>query len=168
MARDPDHVPRVGFGYDIHRLMEGRPLFLGCVEIAFPCGLAGHSDGDAAAHAVADALLGAAGLDDIGIHFPPGDPGWAGARGAELLAETRRLLMERGLRPLQVSVTIVAEAPRLAPYRAAMQAATAEALGLDPSAVSFKGRTNEGLDAIGRGEAIAAYAVVLAVAMSAP
>ena len=168
MVRDPDRVPRVGFGYDIHRLMEGRPLCLGCVEIAFSRGLAGHSDGDAAAHAVADALLGAAGLEDIGVHFPPGDPRWAGARGVELLTETRRLLAQRGLRPLQVSVTIVAEAPRLAPHRAAMEAATAAALGLDPAAVSFKGRTNEGLDAIGRGEAIAAYAVVLAVALSAP
>jgi 2-C-methyl-D-erythritol 2,4-cyclodiphosphate synthase len=168
MAHDPETFPRVGFGYDIHRLMEGRPLFLGCVEISFPCGLAGHSDGDAAAHAVADALLGAAGLGDLGTHFPPGDPRWAGARGADLLSETRRLLAAQGLRPLQVSATIVAEAPRIAPYREAMQAATAAALGLDPAAVSFKGRTNEGLDAIGRGEAIAAYAVVLAVAMNAP
>ena len=168
MDHDPDSVPRVGFGYDIHRLVEGRQLFLGCVEIPFPRGLAGHSDGDAAAHAVADALLGAARLEDIGIHFPPGDPRWAGARGAELLAETRSLLAGRGLCPLQVSVTIVAEAPRLAPYRAAMQTSTAAALGLDPAVVSFKGRTNEGLDAIGRGEAIAAYAVVLVVALSSP
>jgi 2-C-methyl-D-erythritol 2,4-cyclodiphosphate synthase len=167
MDRDPDTVPRVGFGYDIHRLVAGRALFLGCVEIPFPRGLAGHSDGDAAAHAVADALLGAAGLGDIGIHFPPGDPRWAGVRGAVLLGETRVLLAARGLRPLQVDVTIVAEAPRLAPYREAMQAATAVALGLDPTFISFKGRTNEGFDAIGQGEAIAAYAVALAVMTAA-
>jgi 2-C-methyl-D-erythritol 2,4-cyclodiphosphate synthase len=168
MARGPEAFPRVGFGYDIHRLEAGRPLYLGCVEIPFPSGLVGHSDGDAAAHAVADALLGAAGLGDIGVHFPPGDPQWAGVHGAALLSETRRLLAEKGLRPLQVSVTIVAEAPRLAPFREAMQAATAMALGLDPAAVSFKGRTNEQLDAIGRGEAIAAYAVVLTAEMRAP
>jgi 2-C-methyl-D-erythritol 2,4-cyclodiphosphate synthase len=168
MAHDPESFPRVGFGYDIHRLVEGRPLFLGCVQIPFPCGLAGHSDGDAAAHAVADALLGAAGLGDIGIHFPPGDPRWAGAAGADLLGQTRRLLAQRRWRPLQVAVTVVAEAPRIAPHRQAMQAATAAALGLDPAAVSFQGRTNEQLDAIGRGEAIAAYAVVLVIAMSVP
>jgi 2-C-methyl-D-erythritol 2,4-cyclodiphosphate synthase len=167
VERDPDTYPRVGFGYDIHRLVAGRPLFLGCVEIPFPLGLVGHSDGDAAAHSVADALLGAAGLGDIGVHFPPGDPQWAGAPGAVLLGETRRLLAERGLRPLQVDVTLVAEAPRLAPHREAMQVATAAALGLRPAAVSFKGRTNEGFDAIGRGEAIAAWAVVLVVAMGA-
>lgn len=167
MERDPDAFPRVGFGYDIHPLLEGRPLFLGCVEIPFPRGLAGHSDGDAAAHSVADALLSAAGLGDIGAHFPAGDPQWAGVRGAVLLSETRRLLAARGLCPLQVDVTVVAEAPRLAPYRDAMRAATSAALGLDPSVVSFKGRTNEGLDAIGRGEAIAAYAVVMVVARGA-
>ncbi len=164
MAPAPESFPRIGFGYDIHRLAEGRPLRLGCVEIPFARGLVGHSDGDAAAHAVADALLGAAGIGDLGIHFPPGDPRWAGAPGAELLAETRRLLDEQGLRPLQVRVTILAEAPRLAPHREAMQAATAAALGLDPAMVSFQGRTNEQLDAIGRGEAIAAYAVVLVIA----
>jgi 2-C-methyl-D-erythritol 2,4-cyclodiphosphate synthase len=168
MAHAPEAFPRVGFGYDIHRLVENRPLRLGCVEISFSRGLAGHSDGDVAAHAIADALLDAAGLGDIGVHFPPGDPRWAGVSGAELLDETRRLLLAKGMRPLQVSVTIVAEAPRLAPLRESMQAATAAALGLDPSGVSFKGRSNEGFDAVGRGEAIAAYAVVLAIATSVP
>ncbi len=154
-------TPRVGFGYDIHRLVEGRRLFLACVEIPFERGLLGHSDGDVGAHAIADALLGAAGLGDIGVNFPDDDPRWKDVSGAKLLAETSRLLRERGLRPLQVDLSIVAEAPRLAPHREAMIGALAAALGLAQAEISIKARTNEGLDAVGRGEAIAAYAVVL-------
>ena len=153
--------PRIGFGYDVHRLVEGRPLWLGCVEIPFERGLLGHSDGDAAAHAVADALLGAAGLGEIGLHFPPGDPRWAGVKGADLLAETRHRLEAKRVRIIQADVTIVTEAPRLAPHRESMREAIGRALGLDARSVSVKGRSNEGLGEIGRGEALAAYAVVL-------
>lgn len=153
--------PRIGFSYDIHRLVAGRPLRLGCVEIPHDRGPLGHSDGDAAAHAVADALLGAAGLGDIGQHFPPGDPRWAGASGDRLLSETRRLLEERGIRIVQADVTIVLEVPRLAPYRMAMAGAIGAALGIDAAAVSVKARSHEGIGEIGRGEALAAYAVVL-------
>jgi len=153
--------PRVGFSYDVHRLVPGRPLRLGCLEIPFEAGALGHSDGDVAAHAVADALLSAAGLGDIGVHFPPGDPEWAGASGTRLLEETRRRLEEEGALVRQVDVTVIAEAPRIAPHRDGMRAAIARALGCDPSDVGIKGRSHEGLGPIGRGEAIAAYAVVL-------
>ena len=154
-------VLRVGFGYDIHRLAPGRHLYLGCLEIPFDRGALGHSDGDVVAHSVADALLSAAGLGDIGLHFPPGDPAWAEAPGALLLEETRRRLEEEGVRPYQIDVTIVAEAPRIAPHRDAMREAVARAVGCDQSVVSIKGRSHEGLGDIGRGEAIAAYAIVL-------
>ena len=152
---------RIGFGYDIHRLVEGRPLWLGGIEIAHDRGLLGHSDGDAAAHAVADALLGAAGLGDIGVNFPNDDPRYRGASGVSLLAETGTRIRAQGYRPTQVDLTIVAEGPKLAPHREAMITALAGALGLPRDAIAIKARTNEGLDAIGRGEAVAAYAVVL-------
>lgn len=152
---------RVGIGFDIHRLEPGRPLFLGCVEIPHDKGLLGHSDGDAAAHALADALLGAAGLDDIGEHFPPGDPEWAGVAGLRILEETRRLLAAHGAAPVQADVTIVAEEPRLADFRSAMRDALARPLGLTAADLSVKARTHEGLGEIGRGEAIAVYAVAL-------
>lgn len=152
---------RVGIGFDIHRLVTGRPLFLGCVEIPHDKGLLGHSDGDAAAHALADALLGAAGLGDIGEHFPPGDPEWAGAAGSRILEETRRLLEAAGVAPVQADLAIVAEEPRLAPYRQAMRESLARPLGLGPADLSVKARTHEGLGEIGRGEAIAVYAVAL-------
>ena len=154
-------TPRIGFGYDIHRLVAGRPMHLACLEIPFDRGPIGHSDGDVAAHAVADALLSAAGLGDIGTHFPPGDPRWAGASGVRILEETRRLLDEVRARPHQIDITVVAEAPKIAPHREAMRRALAGALRIEPSLVGIKGRSHEGLGAIGRGEAIAAYAVVL-------
>jgi 2-C-methyl-D-erythritol 2,4-cyclodiphosphate synthase len=152
---------RVGFGYDIHRLVPGRPLFLGGIRIAFEKGLLGHSDGDAAAHAVADALLGAAGLGDLGEHFPADDPQWAGASGARILEETARLLRARHLEVVQADITVVAETPRLAPHRAAMVEAISAALSCEPSAISIKARSNEGLGEIGRGEAICAFAVAM-------
>lgn len=152
---------RIAFGYDIHRLVPGRPLMLGGIEIPFALGLLGHSDGDVAAHALADALLAATGLGDLGTHFPPGDPDWAGASGSRILSRTRELLEARGAVTAQADLTLLAEAPKLAPYREAMQEAVARALGLDPTAISIKARTNEGLGEIGRGEAIAAYAVAL-------
>lgn len=150
---------RVGFGYDIHRLVEGRPLRLGCVEIPYERGLLGHSDGDAVAHALCDAALGAAGLGDIGQHFSDCDPTWKDARGDVLLEATRDKLAGIGARIAQADVTIVAEEPKLAPYRERMQEELSRATGC--RAVSVKARTNEGVDAIGRGEAIATYAVVL-------
>lgn len=152
---------RIGFGYDIHRLVAGRPLFLGCCPIPFDRGLLGHSDGDVAAHALADAMLSAAGAGDLGRHFPSGDPAWAGAPGRRILEETARILKEQGASLAQADLTIVAEEPRLAPHREAMIAALAAAVGCDPAAVNVKGRSNEGMGELGRGEAICAYAVVL-------
>lgn len=151
---------RVGFSYDIHRLVSGRPLHLGCLEIPHDQGLLGHSDGDVAAHALADAMLGAAGLGDLGDHFPA-TGAWAGASGSAILARVRELLAAKGASFVQGDVTILAELPRLAPHRAAMQEAMAAALGCAPGAVSIKARTHEGMGEIGRGEAMAAYAVVL-------
>lgn len=152
---------RVGIGYDIHRLVEGRPLILGGVEIPFDRGLAGHSDGDALLHAVADALLGAAALGEIGQHFPDTDPVFKGADSRKLLARAVEVLSLRGFRPVNVDANIIAERPRMAPHLEAMKAAIAPILGIPTDAVSVKARTNEGLDAAGRGEAIAAQAVVL-------
>ncbi len=152
---------RIGFGYDIHRLVEGRSLLLGCVAIPFERGLLGHSDGDAAAHALADALLGASGLGDLGAHFPSSDPRWAGASGTRILEETRKRLNDIGVSVAQVDLTILAEAPQLAPYRSLMTQAIARALGCHPTVISVKSRTHDGIGEIGRGEAIAAYALVL-------
>jgi 2-C-methyl-D-erythritol 2,4-cyclodiphosphate synthase len=152
---------RVGFGYDIHRLAQGRSLWLGCVQIPHATGLLGHSDGDVIAHAFCDAALGAAGLGDLGVHFPPGDPVWKDAPGRRLIEETARLLGEVGARLAQADLTVLAETPRLAPHREAMIAALAAAWSCSVQDLSLKARTNEGLGAIGRGEAIAAYAVVL-------
>jgi 2-C-methyl-D-erythritol 2,4-cyclodiphosphate synthase len=154
-------IQRIGFGYDIHRLVTGRPLFLGAIEIPFEKGLFGHSDGDVAVHAVADATLSACGLGDLGTHFPPGDPQWAGVSGTRLLEEVRKRLAAQSYRLVHADVTIVAEEPKVATYREAMSRAMAAALSCRPSVFSIKGRTNEGLGEIGRGEAIAAYALVL-------
>jgi 2-C-methyl-D-erythritol 2,4-cyclodiphosphate synthase len=152
---------RVGQGYDVHRLVPDRPLVLGGVLIPSDRGLLGHSDGDAVLHAVGDALLGAAALGDIGQHFPDTDPAWRGADSAELLARIVELVRETGYVPVNADISIVAERPRLGEHRDAMRGRIADLLGLDRSAVSVKARTNEGLDAVGRGEAIAAHAVAL-------
>jgi 2-C-methyl-D-erythritol 2,4-cyclodiphosphate synthase len=152
---------RIGFGYDIHRLEPGRPLFLGGVRIPHDRGMVGHSDGDAVAHALADALLSAAHLGDLGDHFPSGDPQWAGAAGARILVKTRQLLEANGASLVNADLTVVAEAPRLSPHREAMGGALAAALGCDPAMITVKARTNEGLGEIGRGDAIAAYSMVL-------
>jgi 2-C-methyl-D-erythritol 2,4-cyclodiphosphate synthase len=159
---------RIGFGYDIHRLVEGRPLRLGCVEIPHTKGLLGHSDGDAVAHALCAAALGAAGLGDIGTQYPSGDPRWKDAPGSLLLRETRSRLDAVQARLLQADLTVLAEAPRLAPHREAMIAALATAWGCAPGDLSMKARTHEGLGEIGREEAIAAYAVVLIESASTP
>jgi 2-C-methyl-D-erythritol 4-phosphate cytidylyltransferase/2-C-methyl-D-erythritol 2,4-cyclodiphosphate synthase len=152
---------RAGVGYDLHRLVAGRPLILGGVTIPSPLGALGHSDADAAAHAVTDALLGAACLGDIGRHFPDTDPRWKGASSLDLLRQCAALAREHGYAVLNVDVAIVLERPKIAPFLPAIRAGLAGALGIDEGAVSVKGKTNEGVDAVGRGEAIAAHAVAL-------
>jgi 2-C-methyl-D-erythritol 2,4-cyclodiphosphate synthase len=152
---------RVGLGYDIHRLAEGRRLVLGGVAIDWSRGLLGHSDADALSHAIIDALLGAAALGDIGQHFPDSDERWRDADSIYLLEHTVRLLAERGFEVGNVDSVVVAEAPRLAPYIPAMRARLAEALGVALDCVSVKATTEEGLGPIGRREAIAVRAVAL-------
>lgn len=152
---------RIGHGYDSHRFSEGRPLILGGVEIPHERGLAGHSDADAVAHAVTDALLGAAGLGDIGRHFPPTDDAWKDADSLQLLARVVRLLEGRNYQVVNVDVTVVCEAPKIGPHAPAMQERLAAVLGIAPDHISIKGKTNEGMGAIGRGEGIAAFAVAL-------
>ncbi len=150
---------RVGIGYDSHRFGPGRPLVLGGVEIAHTAGLIGHSDADAVTHALIDALLGAAGAGDIGQLFPDTDPTWAGANSIELLRGAVERVRAQGYQPVQVDITVIAEAPKLGPHRARMVAALAPALGVEASAVSIKAKTNEGMGWIGRGEGVAVLAV---------
>ena len=152
---------RIGHGYDSHRFATGRKLILGGVEIPHDRGLDGHSDADAVAHAVTDALLGAAGLGDIGRHFPPTDIQWKDADSLKLLAGVVRLLEGRNYQVVNVDVTVVTEAPRIGPHAPAMQQKVAAVLGIAPDHVSIKGKSNEGLGWIGRGEGLAAYAVAL-------
>ncbi len=152
---------RVGSGYDLHRFADGRRLILGGVEIPFDRGLAGHSDADALCHAVTDALLGAASLGDIGTHFPDTDARWRGASSIGLLEQAVAMVGRLGFRVVNADATIVTERPKLGPHRAAMAASLARALGLPASAVSVKAKTNEGVDATGRGEALAVHAVAL-------
>lgn len=150
---------RVGIGYDVHPFDPARVLVLGGIKIEGTWGLRGHSDADVVLHALADALLGAAALGDIGDHFPDQDPQWKDVPSAVILAEVRAKVRARGWVPGNVDVTVVAERPRIAPYREAMRRRMAEILGLDVGAVSLKATTNEGLGALGRGEGIAALAV---------
>jgi 2-C-methyl-D-erythritol 2,4-cyclodiphosphate synthase len=154
-------TPRVGLGYDYHRLVEGRKLILGGVEIPFTKGLAGHSDGDVLTHALCDALLGAAGLADIGQLFPDTDPQWKDASSLALLARVVEAVAERGFAVVQVDSVIIAQQPRLAPHFLRMREQLAEALGVEPAQVSVKAKTTEGLEAIGHGEAMAAQVVAL-------
>ena len=150
---------RFGIGYDIHPFDPARLLVLGGVKIEGTWGLRGHSDADVVLHAVADALLGAAALGDLGEHFPDRDPAWKDVASAVILAEVVAKVRARGYLPGNVDVTVVAERPRIAPYRAAMRERISDLLGLPPEAVSVKATTNEGLGALGRGEGIAALAV---------
>ncbi|MGD2135464.1 MAG: 2-C-methyl-D-erythritol 2,4-cyclodiphosphate synthase [Gemmatimonadales bacterium] len=150
---------RFGIGYDSHPLVEGRPLILGGVTIDHPKGLAGHSDADAVAHAVIDALLGAAAMADIGTLFPDTSEKWEGADSLKLLAEVRRRIIAASYTIVNVDVTVLAEAPRLGPHVAEMRNNVASAVGLPVNAVSIKAKTNEGLDAVGRGEGIQVFAV---------
>ena len=152
---------RAGIGYDAHRFDQGRRLVLGGVEIPSDRGLMGHSDADVGAHAVTDALLGAAALGDIGHHFPPTDDAWEGADSMELLAAACRKVMDAGYRAENVDVTVVCEAPRLAPHVDGMRRRLAAALGVEPGVVSVKATTNEGMGWIGRGEGVAAMAVAV-------
>jgi 2-C-methyl-D-erythritol 2,4-cyclodiphosphate synthase len=150
---------RAGIGYDSHRLRAGRRLVLGGVIIPHPQGLEGHSDADVVAHAITDAILGAAALGDIGTHFPPEDDVWRDADSMVLLQRVVALVGNAGYRPTNVDVTVVCEAPAIRPHAPAMRARLASALGIDPPDVSVKGKTNEGMGWIGRGEGIAAIAV---------
>jgi 2-C-methyl-D-erythritol 2,4-cyclodiphosphate synthase len=154
---------RVGLGYDVHRLVDGRPLVLGGVHVDHERGLAGHSDADALAHAVIDALLGAAALGDIGQHFPDTDERWRGADSMALLEHTVGLLAERGFTVGNVDTIIVAEAPRMKPHIPAMRERLAAALGVEVDCVGVKATTEEGLGPVGRREGIAARAVALIV-----
>ena len=152
---------RVGQGYDVHKLVEGRKLILGGVEIPHPTGLLGHSDADALLHAITDALLGAVALGDIGRHFPDTDPRYKGADSRVLLRGAVALLAEKGWRPVNVDATLIAQQPKLAPHAAAMVVNVAADLGIPVDCVNIKGKTNERLGYLGREEAIEAQAVVL-------
>ena len=152
---------RVGTGYDLHRFGEGRRLILAGVHLQGERGLEGYSDADVVTHAVIDAMLGAAALGDIGTHFPSGDPRFAGGDSQELLRRTVSLLMEQRWSAVNVDTTVIAEHPRLGPHIPAMRRQLATALGLDVDAVSVKAKTNDGVGALGSGEAIAAMAAVL-------
>jgi 2-C-methyl-D-erythritol 2,4-cyclodiphosphate synthase len=154
-------VIRVGIGYDVHRLVRGRRLVLGGVGIPGEFGLEGHSDADVLLHAIGDALLGAAGLGDLGRYFPPSDERWRDAPSTRLVQEIVQLLASRGWFIVNVDATLVAEWPRLAPFREEMRARTAQALGLPLERVGLKATTNEGLGFVGRGEGVAALAVAL-------
>lgn len=156
---------RVGIGYDVHRLGKGRRLILGGVEIPFEMGLLGHSDGDVLTHAVMDALLGAAGLGDIGRHFPDSDPQYENISSLVLLVQVGQLLRGQGWRVGNIDATIVAQKPRLAPYSEAMGRHLAEALDADQAQISVKATTTDGLGFAGQGEGMAAYAVALLEAL---
>ena len=154
-------VSRVGVGYDLHRLVEGRPLIVGGVQLAADRGALGHSDADVVCHAITDALLGAARAGDIGQLFPDTDPRWKDASSLVLLKQVVALIEQRGLAIENVDVVVVLERPKLGPHRAVIEQQLADALGVDVARVSVKAKTNEGVDAVGRGEAIAAHAVCL-------
>jgi len=155
--------PRVGTGYDLHRLAQGRRLVLAGVEVASDGGPLGHSDGDVVCHAVVDAMFGAAAAGDIGLHFPDTDPRWKDAAGLDLVGRARAIVHAAGLVVSSVDVTVVLERPKLAPHVAAIVERLARALGVEPDRVSVKAKTNEGADAVGRGEAIVAHAVAVLV-----
>ena len=152
---------RIGHGYDVHRLVPGRALILGGVKLDYHLGLDGHSDADVLTHAVMDALLGAAGLGDIGRHFPDSDPAYKGIDSLLLLAQVRNLLAERRFRVGNVDVTVIAQAPKLAPHIAQMEQTLADTLGIDSSRVNVKATTEEHLGFTGRGEGISCHAVCL-------
>lgn len=150
---------RCGIGYDLHRLAEGRKLIIGGIEVPFDKGPVGHSDGDVVAHALCDALFGAAGLGDIGTHFPDTDPKWKDANSLLFLEHARKLLDEKRLTIEHVDVVVILEKPKLGPHFPKMREVLATSIGVAPEKVHLKAKTNEGVDAVGRGEAIACYVV---------
>ena len=152
---------RIGQGYDAHRLVAGRKLVLGGEEIPFDRGLDGHSDADVLLHALCDALLGAASLGDLGVHFPPSDPEWKGVSSSKLLELVVGKVKDKGFHIVNCDLTLLSEAPQLAPYRERIRSRLAGILGVEADAVGVKATTNEGLGAVGRGEGMAAFAVVL-------
>ena len=152
---------RIGHGYDVHRLTEGRALILGGVQVPYALGLLGHSDADMLTHAVMDALLGAAGLGDIGRHFPDTDERYRGISSLLLLEHVRRLLADAGWRAGNIDATVIAQRPKLAPFLDEMRQKLAATLGISPDCVNVKATTEEGLGFSGRGEGIAAHAVAL-------
>ena len=156
-------MSRIGFGYDSHRFQAGRPLVLGGVQIEHDRGLAGHSDADAALHALTDAILGAMAAGDIGDLFPDSDPELADTDSAAFVRHATALAADAGFRVGNCDVTIIAESPMLSPYKDTMRHKIAEMLGVDPKAVSVKAKTNEGMGFVGRGQGIAALAAVLLV-----
>ena len=156
---------RIGLGFDVHRLVEGRPCVLGGVAIPHPSGPLGHSDGDAVLHAVADALLGADGLDDLGTLFPDRDAQWKGADSAKLLASAVEKMRAKGFRALSLDIVIATEGPRIAPHRAAMRRRIGALVGLEEDAVNVKGKTVEGLGALAGGAGVAVQAVCLLESM---
>jgi 2-C-methyl-D-erythritol 4-phosphate cytidylyltransferase/2-C-methyl-D-erythritol 2,4-cyclodiphosphate synthase len=162
-ARDPKpaRTGRAGIGYDLHRLVEGRPLILGGVTIPFDRGLIGHSDADALCHAIGEAVLGAAAAGNIGGHFPDTDPAWEGASSIDLLRRIGAIVATQGLQVGNVDATVIAERPKLAPFIETMRANVARALAIGIDRVSIKGKTNEGVGELGRGEAIAVHAIAL-------
>ena len=157
---------RIGMGYDVHRLVTGRPLVLGGVTIPHEQGLLGHSDADVLVHAVCDALLGAAGLGDIGTHFPDSDPSLASIDSLVLLGRCTRMVAEKGWTVGNLDATLFAQAPRMAPFREAMAANIARATGITPARVNVKATTTEGLGPFGRGEGIGAACVALLVPLA--
>jgi 2-C-methyl-D-erythritol 2,4-cyclodiphosphate synthase len=152
---------RIGHGYDIHRIVSGRPMILGGVKFSVDYGLEGHSDADCLTHAICDALLGAAGLPDIGHFFPNHDPAYKNIDSQILLQRVIASLKERGFKPVNIDASVIAEKPKIYPMLVAMKAALAASTGLPVEAIGLKATTNEGIDEIGRGLAIAAHAVCL-------
>ncbi|HST03541.1 MAG TPA: 2-C-methyl-D-erythritol 2,4-cyclodiphosphate synthase [Chloroflexia bacterium] len=167
MATNSDKPPspqfRVGMGYDVHRLVEGRPLILGGVTVPFERGLDGHSDADVLLHVIIDALLGAACLGDIGTYFPSSDPTLEGISSAEMVRQTHELVMQAGWRIENIDATVVAQRPRLSPYVPHMRASIADILGINQDRVSVKGKTTDGLGFAGTGDGMAAYCVAMLV-----
>lgn len=156
---------RIGQGYDLHRLVEGRPLILGGVQIDYEKGLLGHSDADVLLHAITDALLGAAGLGDIGRHFPDTDPAFKGADSRELLSQTMALVVKAGWVIVNIDATIIAQAPKLAPHMDKIRESVAHCLGVDLQRVNIKAKTKEGCDSVGKKEAIEVHAIALLEAL---
>ncbi len=152
---------RIGYGWDLHRLVEGRPFRLGGMTLDHPKGPAGHSDGDVLLHALADALLGACALGDIGQHFPDTDPRWKGADSSDLCRSVTAMVAGAGFGVVNVDVTVVAQAPKIGPHREALRRSIADLLGISVERVSVKAKTAEGLGDIGAGQAVACHAIVL-------